>query len=76
MNQILTWLNILKRVAKTLFWFLNFPAMIIAVFLNLIHVKWGHMKFKQETIGDIIQSEGDMILHGAGRFGDYFINAS
>lgn len=34
------------------------------------------MKFKQNTIGDIIESERQMILHGAERFGDYFINAS
>ena len=34
------------------------------------------MKFKQETIGDIIQRESDMILRGAERFGAYFINAS
>jgi hypothetical protein len=34
------------------------------------------MEFKQDTIGDIIESERQMILHGAERFGDYFINAS
>lgn len=34
------------------------------------------MKIKQHTIGDIIESERQMILHGAERFGDYFINAS
>jgi hypothetical protein len=34
------------------------------------------MEFKEETIGDIIESEGQMILHGAERFGEYFINAS
>jgi hypothetical protein len=34
------------------------------------------MEFKQVTIGDIIESESQMILHGAERFGDYFINAS
>jgi len=34
------------------------------------------MKFKQDTIGDIIESEGQMILHGAECYGDYFINAS
>lgn len=34
------------------------------------------MEFKEDTIGDIIESEGQMILHGAERFGDYFINAS
>jgi len=34
------------------------------------------MKSKQDTIGDIIESESQMILHGAERFGDYFINAS
>lgn len=34
------------------------------------------MEFKQDTIGDIIESESQMILHGAERFGDYFINAS
>jgi len=34
------------------------------------------MEFKQNTIGDIIESESQMILHGAERSGDYFINAS
>jgi len=34
------------------------------------------MEFKQSTIGDIIESESQMILHGAERYGDYFINAS
>lgn len=34
------------------------------------------MEFKQVTIGDIIESERKMILQGAERFGDYFINAS
>ena len=34
------------------------------------------MEFKQDTIGNIIESESQMILHGAERFGDYFINAS
>lgn len=34
------------------------------------------MEFKQSTIGDIIESESRMVLHGAERFGDYFINAS
>ncbi len=34
------------------------------------------MEFKQDTIGDIIESESQMFLHGAERFGDYFINAS
>ena len=34
------------------------------------------MTFKQDTIGDIIESESQMILHGAERFGDYFVNAS
>jgi len=34
------------------------------------------MEIKQNTIGDIIESESQMILHGAERFGDYFINAS
>lgn len=34
------------------------------------------MEFKQETIGDIIESEKQMFSHGAERFGDYFINAS
>ena len=34
------------------------------------------MEIKQDTIGDIIESESQMILHGAERFGDYFINAS
>jgi len=34
------------------------------------------MEFKQDTIGDIIESESQMILHGAERFGNYFINAS
>ena len=34
------------------------------------------MKFVQDTIGDIIESESQMILHGAECFGAYFINAS
>lgn len=34
------------------------------------------MEFKQDTIGDIIESEKQMFLHGAERFGDYFINAA
>ena len=34
------------------------------------------MEIKQNTIGDIIESESQMILHGAERFGEYFINAS
>lgn len=34
------------------------------------------MEFKQDTIGDIIESESQMILHGAECYGDYFINAS
>ena len=34
------------------------------------------MEFKQDTIGDIIESEKQMFLHGAERFGDYFINAT
>ena len=34
------------------------------------------MEFKQDTIGDIIESESQMVLCGAERFGNYFINAS
>lgn len=34
------------------------------------------MQFEDATIGDIIESEHQMALHGAERFGDYFINAS
>jgi hypothetical protein len=34
------------------------------------------MEFKQSTIGDIIESEKEMALTGAKRYGDYFINAS
>ncbi len=34
------------------------------------------MEFKQNTIGDIIESETQMILHGAECYGEYFINAS
>jgi len=34
------------------------------------------MDFKQETIGDILTSEHEMVLHGAESYGDYFINAS
>lgn len=34
------------------------------------------MEFKQNTIGEIIESEKQMLLHGAECFGDYFINAS
>lgn len=34
------------------------------------------MQFKDDTIGDIIESEKQMILHAAERFGVYFINAS
>jgi hypothetical protein len=34
------------------------------------------MDFKQETIGDILTSEHEMVLHGAECYGDYFINAS
>lgn len=34
------------------------------------------MEFKQDTIGDIIESESQMILHGAECYGEYFINAS
>ena len=34
------------------------------------------MEFKQDTIGDIIESEKQMILHGAECYGEYFINAS
>lgn len=32
--------------------------------------------FKQETIGDILTNEHEMVLHGAESYGDYFINAS
>lgn len=34
------------------------------------------MDFKQDTIGDILASEREMILHGAECYGDFFINAS
>lgn len=34
------------------------------------------MEFKQSTIGDLIESEREMALTGAKRYGDYFINAS
>lgn len=34
------------------------------------------MEFKQDTIGDIIESEHQMVLNGYERFGEYFINAS
>lgn len=34
------------------------------------------MEFKQDTIGDILTSEHEMVLHGAECYGDYFINAS
>lgn len=34
------------------------------------------MEAKQDTIGDIIESERDMVLHGAEHYGDFFINAS
>jgi hypothetical protein len=33
------------------------------------------MEFKQETIGDIINSESQMILKGQERYGNYFVNA-
>lgn len=34
------------------------------------------MDFKQETIGDILTSEREMVLHGVESYGDFFINAS
>ena len=34
------------------------------------------MEFKQTTIGDLIESEREMVLTGAERYGEYFINAS
>jgi len=34
------------------------------------------MDFKQDTIGDIIESESEMFLHGAECYGEFFINAS
>ena len=34
------------------------------------------MDFKQSTIGDIIESEKEMALTGAQRYGEYFINAA
>lgn len=34
------------------------------------------MEFKQDTFGDIIESEKQMVLSGTERYGDYFINAS
>ncbi|XOB40797.1 MAG: hypothetical protein ACKKMW_01900 [Candidatus Nealsonbacteria bacterium] len=34
------------------------------------------MEFKQSTIGDLIESERKMVLTGAERYGEYFINAS
>ncbi len=34
------------------------------------------MDFKQSTIGDIIESERQMILHGTERYNKFFINAS
>lgn len=33
------------------------------------------MEFKQETIGDIIESEREAFLRGTERYGDYFVNA-
>lgn len=33
------------------------------------------MEFKQGTIGDILNSEHEMVLHGAENYGDYFNNA-
>jgi hypothetical protein len=34
------------------------------------------MNFKQSNMGDMLDSEREMVLLGAERFGDYFINAS
>lgn len=34
------------------------------------------MEFKQSTIGEILDSEKEMVLHGAERFGAYFVHAS
>lgn len=34
------------------------------------------IEFKEDTIGDILDSEREMILHGADLYGEYFINAS
>lgn len=34
------------------------------------------MEPKQTTIGEILDSEKEMVLHGSERFGEYFINAS
>ena len=34
------------------------------------------MEFKQDTIGEIVESESQMVLHGAECYGEYFINAS
>ena len=34
------------------------------------------MDFKQETVGDILNSEKEMVLTAADYYGDYFINAS
>lgn len=33
------------------------------------------MEFKQETFGEILDSERDMVLHGTEKYGDYFKNA-
>lgn len=34
------------------------------------------MEFKQDTIGEILESETEMILKGAERYGEYFVNAA
>ncbi|MDD5438164.1 MAG: hypothetical protein PHC70_03400 [Patescibacteria group bacterium] len=34
------------------------------------------MEYKQDTIGDILTSEHEMVVHGAELYGEYFINAN
>ena len=34
------------------------------------------MDFKQSTIGEILDSEREMVMHGADRYGPYFVNAA
>jgi len=46
------------------------------VFVGLENGKIGHMEFMQSTFGEIIESEREMFLTAAGRYGDFFINAS
>lgn len=50
--------------------------LIIVIIILILYKKTKNMEFKQGTIGEILDSEKTMVITGAERYGEYFVNAA